>query len=99
MTQGLSEHYTIFQECYYQFIQLFYEDAHASAFEDLSKTAAPGYDLVELYGKVTMSLCLGDNDGIWEIACATHSWLSEACQRQGLQPRRINLEQGYDLYR
>ncbi|CAK9036641.1 unnamed protein product, partial [Durusdinium trenchii] len=31
---GFSEHYTIFQECYYQFIQSFYQDAYASALED-----------------------------------------------------------------
>ena len=55
--------------------------------------------LLSSMASATMSPCLGDNDGIWEIACAPHSWLSEACQRQGLQPRRINLEQGYDLYR
>ena len=47
----------------------------------------------------TLDLCLGDHDGVWEIACSPHSWLSEACGREGLKPRRINLEQGYDLYR
>ena len=50
----------------------------------------------------TSSLLLGvhlhDRDGLWEIACAPHSWLSESAQQQGLRPRRINLEAGYDLY-
>ena len=34
-------------------------------------------------------------DGVG-IACSPHSWLS---QQQGLNPRRINLSSGYDLYR
>ena len=38
-------------------------------------------------------------DGVWEIACSPHSWLSQACDQQGLNPRRINLSSGYDLYR
>ena len=42
---------------------------------------------------------LSDRDGVWEIACAPHSWLSEACAQQGLRPRRINLSEGYDLYK
>ena len=45
------------------------------------------------------SFSLDDRDGLWEIACAPHSWLSEAADRQGLRPRRINLQAGYDLYR
>ena len=47
----------------------------------------------------TMDLCLDERDGVWEVACAPHSWLSEACERQGQRPRRINLEQGCDLYK
>ena len=45
------------------------------------------------------SFSLDYRDGLWEVACAPHSWLSDAAQRQGLQPRRINLESGYDLHR
>ena len=45
------------------------------------------------------SLCLDQQDGVWEIACAPHSWLSQACDEQGLQPRRINLQTGYDIYK
>ena len=44
-------------------------------------------------------LLLGGNDGAWEIACAPHSWLTEACLQQGLRPRRINLHQGFDVYK
>ena len=40
---------------------------------------------------------MDDRDGLWEIACAPHSWLSEAAQKHGLNPRRINLEAGFDL--
>ena len=35
----------------------------------------------------------------WHIACAPHSWLTEACLQQGLRPRRINLHQGFDAYK
>ena len=42
---------------------------------------------------------LDDRDGLWEVACAPHSWLSDAAQRQGLNPRRINLEAGFDLHK
>ena len=45
-----------------------------------------------------MGLHLEDRDGLWEVACAPHSWLSEAASELGLQPRRINLSSGYDLY-
>ena len=43
-------------------------------------------------------LHLGEDDGLWEIACAPHSWLSQAAEEHGLRPRRINLSTGYDLY-
>ena len=45
------------------------------------------------------SFALDDRDGLWEVACAPHSWLSQAAEQQGLRPRRINLESGFDLYR
>ena len=45
------------------------------------------------------SFSLDDRDGLWEMACAPHSWLSDAASRQGLNPRRINLEAGFDLYK
>ena len=39
-----------------------------------------------------VDFCLDNCDGVWEVACSPHSWLSEACEQQGLRPRRINLE-------
>ena len=45
-----------------------------------------------------MDLCGDGRDCVWEIACAPHSWLSEAVQREGMAARRINLASGYDLY-
>ena len=46
---------------------------------------------------MALSLCLDQTDGLWEVACSPHSWLSEASSRQGIQSRRINLAEGYDL--
>ena len=46
-----------------------------------------------------LGLTLDDRDGLWEVACAPHSWLSEAAEQHHLRPRRINLANGYDLYR
>ena len=43
-------------------------------------------------------LALDERDGLWEIACAPHSWLSEAAQSHDLRPRRINMNNGFDLY-
>ena len=37
--------------------------------------------------------------GLWEVACAPHSWLSESASQNGLRPRRINLSNGFDLYK
>ena len=45
-----------------------------------------------------LNLHLADRDGLWEIACAPHSWLSEAAAEHGLRPRRINLHTGFGLY-
>eukprot|EP00439_Symbiodinium_sp_Y106_P012966 s3447_g1.t3 len=45
------------------------------------------------------SLHLGDCDGLWEISCSPHSWLSSAGEECGLRPRCINLHNGYDLYK
>ncbi|CAK9114245.1 unnamed protein product [Durusdinium trenchii] len=55
--------------------------------------------LLSSMASTTMDFVLDEQDGIWEIACAPHSWLSEACDQQGLRPRRINLQQGYDIYK
>ena len=45
-----------------------------------------------------MNLHFGGCDGLWEIACAPHSCLSEAASKHNLQPRRINLNTSFDLY-
>eukprot|EP00435_Cladocopium_sp_Y103_P012004 s4552_g3.t1 len=37
----------------------------------------------------TIQLCLDGRDGIWEMACSPHSWLSEGCGSQGLQPGEL----------
>ncbi|CAE7328962.1 nosip [Symbiodinium sp. CCMP2592] len=44
-------------------------------------------------------LHLHDRDGLWEISAAPHSLLSDAAAEHGLQPRKINLSTGYDLYK
>ena len=58
--------------------------------------------MASLFTTLTSSLLLGlhlhERDGLWEVACAPHSWLTEAAEEQNLKPRRINLAQGYDLY-
>ena len=36
---------------------------------------------------------------VWEMFCAPDSWLSSACQEEGLRCSRINLHQNYDLYK
>ena len=45
-----------------------------------------------------MDFTLDSRDGLWEIACAPHSWLTQAAEQHGLQPRRINLQSGFDLH-
>ena len=45
-----------------------------------------------------MDFTMDGRDGLWEVACAPHSWLSQAAEQHGLQPRRINLQSGFDLY-
>ena len=44
-------------------------------------------------------LHLHERDGLWEVACAPHSWLSQSAEQHSLKPRRINLNTGYDLYK
>ena len=43
-------------------------------------------------------LQLDGRDGLWEVACSPHSWLSSAAEEHGLQPFRVNLAAGFDLY-
>ena len=64
-----------------------------------SRLMAMTASLVSLMATTTLDFCLDGRDGIWEVACSPHSWLSQACEQQGLKPRRINLNTGFDLYR
>ena len=41
----------------------------------------------------------GDRVDGWEMFCAPDSWLTAACQTEGMRFSRINLQQGYDLYK
>ncbi|CAL1139358.1 unnamed protein product [Cladocopium goreaui] len=41
----------------------------------------------------------GDRVDGWEMFCAPDSWLTAACRTEGLRFSRINLQQGYDLYK
>ena len=38
-------------------------------------------------------------DELWEICCSPTSFLAAAAMRVGLRTKRINLANGYDLYR
>ena len=59
--------------------------------------------MAAMMATATTSLLIGlhleGRDGLWEVACSPHSWLSEAANEHGLRPRRINLANGFDLYR
>ena len=63
-----------------------------------SKLMAMSSMMVMAMCSMALSLCLDQTDGLWEVACSPHSWLSEASSRQGITSRRINLAGGYDLY-
>ena len=41
----------------------------------------------------------GEHVDGWEFFCAPESWLTSACRSEGLRMSRINLQQGFDLYR
>ena len=44
-----------------------------------SKLLLMATTLLSSMASTTMDFVLDEQDGIWEIACAPHSWLSEAC--------------------
>ena len=44
-------------------------------------------------------LIRGEQVDVWEMFCAPQSWLTSACQEQGLCCQRINLENNFDVYR
>ena len=48
---------------------------------------------------VLAGLHLDGRDGVWELSYAPHDWLTQACEREALQPRRFDLQSGYDLYK
>lgn len=60
--------------------------------------------MATLFNAMTTAILLNlhqhDRDGWWEIACAPHSWLSEASEENNIKAkaRRVNLAQGFDLY-
>ena len=41
----------------------------------------------------------GQNPLVWEMFCSKDSALAEACMREGIPVERINLAQGFDLYK
>ena len=41
----------------------------------------------------------GDQVDGWEMFCSPASWLTAACRSEGLKFSRINLAQGFDLYK
>ena len=46
------------------------------------------------------TLLRGDHVDVWELFCGPTSWLTAACEQEGLKCQRINLHQvGYDLYK
>ena len=63
------------------------------------KIMAMGSLLLAMTTSLLVNLHMGQRDGVWEVACSPHSWLSEAAEKQGLRPRRINLANGFDLYK
>ena len=36
---------------------------------------------------------------VWEMFCSPQSGLAQACEAEGIPTQRINLEQGFDLYK
>ena len=63
-----------------------------------SKVMFMATTLLAMASSTLTSFSLDDRDGLWEVACAPHSWLSDAAQRQGLHPFRVNLEAGFDIF-
>ncbi|CAK9056670.1 Integrase catalytic domain-containing protein [Durusdinium trenchii] len=52
------------------------------------------------YSRENMSNTVyGQNPLVWEMFCSKDSALAEACMREGIPVERINLAQGFDLYK
>ena len=64
-----------------------------------SKVMFMATTLLAMASSTLTSFSLDDRDGLWEVACAPRSWLSDAAQRQGRHPFRVDLEAGFDLYK
>ena len=45
------------------------------------------------------NLVRGNQVDVWEMFCSPHSFLTQACESEGLHCSRINLDNHYDLYR
>ena len=56
-----------------------------------------GLMTMTVQSNLLIGIQLAGRDGLWEVACAPHCWLSGAAEEHHLQPRRINLHSGYDL--
>ena len=50
------------------------------------------------YQDLIMAMSLEGRDGLWEVACADNSWLSECASLHGIPARRINYANGFDIY-
>ena len=46
-----------------------------------------------------MALVQGPSDDLWEICCSSESWLTQACERDGLRCLRVNLYNNLDVYK
>ena len=50
------------------------------------------------YQSLAMDMSLDGRDGLWEVACAANSWLTECALNHGIPARRINYTNGFDIY-
>ncbi|CAE7822031.1 unnamed protein product, partial [Symbiodinium sp. CCMP2456] len=55
--------------------------------------------MVAATASALVGLQLDGRDGLWEFTGTHPAWIVDAAQHQGLQPRAINLQAGYDLQR
>ena len=66
----------------------------------IGRAAASLMAMLMLHAQVGLQGLLRGDERVdcWELFCAPDSWLTAACQSEGLRASRINLHQGYDLY-
>ena len=48
---------------------------------------------------LAVEIALDGRDGLWETACSSNSWLSACAQEHGIPARRINYQNGFDIYK